>query len=144
MKPTIFLAASLLMASAAPVLAQQTTAAPVDTMAVGRQATMYFYAGQLDSLWAMVDSTWQQELGSSDWFIQRAFEVQQRVGEEEELVREEIRMRNGEPQYWRTARFSGYAAEPVVLRWVVTPEGKVSGVGFNPESRNPPTDDEKP
>lgn len=143
MRPTILLSASLLLATASPALSQQSTAAPIDTLAVGRQATMYFYAGRVDSLWAMVDSTWQKELGSSDWFIQRALEVQTRVGEEQELVREEIRMRNGEPQYWRTAKFSGYPAEPVVLRWIVTPGGKVSGVGFNPESRNPPTDDEK-
>ena len=143
MKPTIFLAASVLVAAASPAIAQQSPA-PIDTLAVGRQATMYFYSGRVDSLWAMVDSTWQKELGSSNWFVEHALQMQMRAGQEDSLISERIRMRNGQPQYWRTARFSGFAAEPVVIRWVIMPDGKIGGLGMNPESRNPPTDDEKP
>ena len=144
MKPTILLTASLLAGMASPLLAQQSAPAPFDTIAVGREATMYLYSGRVDSLWAMVDSGWQKELGSPDWFVQRSMEIQMRGGTEDSVVSERVRMRNGQPQYWRTVWFSKFQGKPVVIRWVNTPEGKIGGLGMNPESRNPPTDDEKP
>lgn len=144
MKPTILLAAALAAATLTPTPApaQQASLPAVDAGAIGRQATRYFYRGRTDSLWAMLSPAWQQELGSPDWFLEQARELRTLAGEEELLVRDEVQIREGLPQYWRTAKFSRYPTEPVVLRWIIGPDGRIGGLGVNPASRNPSTDAE--
>ena len=144
MKPTVLLAAVLTAAAVAPTpaSAQQASLPNVDAVAVGRQATRYFYRGRVDSLWSMISPAWQKELGRPAWFVEHARELRARAGEEKKLVQDEVIVREGQPQYWRTAKFSGYAAEPVVLRWIIMPDGKIGGLGVNPASRNPLSDEE--
>jgi hypothetical protein len=144
MRPTILLAAALSAATLAPAAAsgQQASLPTIDAASIGRQATRYFYRGRVDSLWAMVSPSWQKELGSPDWFLHQARELRLAAGEEERLVRDEVQVREGQPQYWRTAKFSTYPAEPVVLRWIIMPDGRIGGLGVNPASRNPATDAE--
>ena len=64
----------------------------------------------------------------------------ERAGDEVELIEESIRMRNGQPQYWRVAEFE-LAPEPLLLRWVVSDDGKIGGQGLGLASQPPATDD---
>jgi len=65
-------------------------------------------------------------------------QMSSRAGEETKVLEEKVVMRNGSPQYWRTAEFS-MMAEPVMLRWVIV-NGEINGVGMNPASQAPPID----
>lgn len=127
------------LAAAVPAQAQD---AAIDTMAVGRQATNLFLAGDMDALWAMMTTEFQESTGSVDALHDRLDMVMERAGDEVEVIEESIRMRNGKPQYWRVAEFE-LAPEPLLLRWVISPEGKVSGQGLGLLSQAPPTDDEQ-
>jgi len=113
---------------------------PADTLAIGRRATGFFYDGEIDSLWAMLTPEFQEGLGSPGKLLERLEFVLERAGTEVDLIEESIRMRNGRPQYWRVAEFD-LAPEPLLLRWVISPDGKVSGQGIGLASQAPPTDD---
>ena len=65
--------------------------------------------------------------------------VAEQIGFPTDVVEEKYVMRNGMPQYWYTAEFDN-APEPFMIRWVITPEGKISGIGLNPASMAPETD----
>ena len=113
---------------------------PADTLAIGRRATEFFYNGEIDSLWAMLTPAFQEGLGGPDKLLERLDFLSDRAGTEVDLIEESIRMRNGRPQYWRVAEFD-LAPEPLLIRWVISPEGKVSGQGLGLASQAPPTDD---
>lgn len=125
---------------AAPLVAQE--AAPVDTMAIGQQATALFYDGAMDSLWTMFTPEYQEAVGSTDALFERLDFLSERAGDEVAVVEETIKMRKGRPQYWRLAEFD-LAPEPILLRWVISPEGKIAGQGLGLASQAPPTDDEE-
>jgi hypothetical protein len=133
-------AVALLLACSLPgkMLSAQDTV--IDTMAVGRQATEYFYDGNVDSLWTMLTPAFQEGLGSADELLDRLDMLTERAGDEMELIEESIRMRKGRPQYWRVAEFE-MVPEPLLIRWVISPEGKVSGQGLGLASQPPATDD---
>jgi hypothetical protein len=127
-------------AQEAPATADAAVQAPTDTMAIGRRATEFFYDAEIDSLWAMLTPAFQESLGSPDKLLERLDFLSDRAGAEVEVIEESIRMRNGRPQYWRVAEFD-LAPEPLLLRWVISPEGKVSGQGIGLASQPPQTDD---
>jgi len=109
-----------------------------DTLALARQYTAWFYTGQVDSLLAHYasggrDSTQRQQLTA------RMEQVAVRAGTEMAVIEEKFVKRNGATQYWRTAKFSDMS-EPFLLRWVITPDGKIGGLGLGPLSQAPPID----
>lgn len=62
------------------------------------------------------------------------------IGIQERPISQRYWMRHGNPQFWHTAKFSSMD-EPFVIRLVISPDGKISGIGFNPEHLNPAVDD---
>jgi hypothetical protein len=98
---------------------------------------MWFYMGEADSLVAYYS-------GDDDPAERRAryAEFSQMVadqgGFEIEVIEETWKRRNGQTQYWRTAKFSEID-EPILIRWVYS-EGKHLGMGIGPLSQAPPTD----
>jgi hypothetical protein len=109
-----------------------------DSLALARQFTAWFYTGDVDSLLAHYpadsrDSTARQSLRRDmDMLALRA-------GVETAVIEEKFVMRNRRPQYWRTAKFSSMD-EPILLRWVISPEGEIIGMGLGPLSQAPPID----
>jgi hypothetical protein len=119
--------------------AQAKPPARPDSLALARQFTAWFYAGELDSLMAhhpaqdRADSTIRQG-------IQRDIDMLSvRAGTEVSVLEEKFVMRNKRPQYWRTAKFTNMA-EPILLRWVINPQGEIIGLGLGPLSQAPPID----
>jgi len=108
---------------------------------LGRQFTMWLYFGQFDSLYTRLDAESRTELGSPEKMAEEFDSFVAQVGEETELIEEKVVMRNGNPQYWRTANFS-QASEPIMLRWVIV-NGEIRGIGANPASQAPPIDPEQ-
>jgi hypothetical protein len=124
---------------ALPAAAQE---ASVDTISIGQRATDFFYEGEMDSLWAMLTPAFQEGLGSTEKLFERLDFLSERAGDEVAVIEETVKMRKGRPQYWRVAEFD-LAPEPLLLRWVISPDGKVAGQGMGPASQAPPTDDEQ-
>jgi hypothetical protein len=126
----------------APALAQNAPAAAgprPDSLGLSRQYTTWFYAAQTDSLWAHTSERMRADIQSPDWWRERADQLAIRAGSETAVIEERFRMRNGRPQYWRTARFSDFG-EPMLVRFVLNDQGLLDGFGLGPLSNAPPTD----
>lgn len=128
---------SLLVAAAAPANAQDKM--PADSLAYARKLTTWFFGGQLDSLHARLDAEGRANMDLAE-MQNHLDEITARAGAEIEVVEEKFVKRNGNTQYWRTAKFSEFTSEPLMLRWAFNPKGEIVGIGFNPLSQAPPID----
>ena len=110
-----------------------------DSLALARQYTAWLYTGQVDSLFAhhpvddQRDSTLRRRITAS------VEQLALRAGTETSVIEEKFVKRNGRTQYWRTAKFSDFA-EPLLIRWVMNPDGTIGGIGMGPKSQAPPID----
>lgn len=112
---------------------------PADSMEIGRKYVNWFLTMQADSLHAAMTAE-MQERRSKEEIFEGMTQIFMRAGEPGEMVSEKYVMRKGMPQYWYTSEFSE-APEPVQIRFVIMPDGKISGLGINLESQAPPIDD---
>jgi hypothetical protein len=62
--------------------------------------------------------------------------IASRAGSEVSVIEEKFITRNGARQYWRTAKMD-ILPEAFLLRWVISPEGRIAGVGMGPASQAP-------
>ena len=126
---------------AAPTVAIAQDAAPhlpPDSMELGRKYIEWWFDGQVDSLRSVMTAEVQERM-TEDVLLARMDMVEEQIGFPTEVVEEKYVMRNGMPQYWYTAEFDT-APEPFMIRWVITPDGKIDGMGLNPASMAPETD----
>lgn len=114
---------------------------PPDSLALGRQYVDWLLEGQVDSLHAHMTPEVQQRI-TPDQITDQSDMIAMRAGVRIDILEEKYVMRNGKPQYWQTATFTEMN-EPLVFRFVIEPDGRISGAGINPQSQNPPTDSEK-
>jgi hypothetical protein len=128
-------AASLAPATA---LAQE---APVDSLALARQYTEWLYAGEADSLLAHSTEETRTEMGASGDFTRISQMIAERAGFEIEVSEETWKLRSGNCQYWRTAQFSAMD-EPLLIRWVLDPLGRIEGLGAGPFTQAPEVESE--
>ncbi|MEP7326471.1 MAG: hypothetical protein ABI836_11020 [Gemmatimonadota bacterium] len=119
--------------------AQAQTQKPVDSLALARQYTIWFYAGMADSLLAHYNPADSVGRGEADNILGALDQLTARAGNEVSVIEEKFVKRNGHTQYWRTAKFDGIA-EPILLRWVILPGGYIGGMGLGPLSQAPPID----
>lgn len=117
----------------------QTTAQSVDSLALARQYTQWFYTGMADSLLAHYDPADSARKGSPEEILQTLDQLTSRAGNEVSVIEEKFVKRNGRTQYWRTAKFDNFE-EPILLRWVILPGGYIGGFGLGPLSQAPPID----
>ena len=111
---------------------------PADSMELGRKFTEWFYSSQADSLLAYLIQNPERPMTAAD--IERSMlQVTSRAGTEVSVIEEKFITRNGARQYWRTAKMT-ILEEPFLLRWIITPEGKIGGLGMGPLSAAPPID----
>jgi hypothetical protein len=111
---------------------------PADSMELGRKFTQWLYTIQADSLLAYWLQDDEQPMTAAD--IERAgLQIATRAGNEVSVIEEKFITRNGARQYWRTAKMD-ILEEPFLLRWVISPEGKIAGIGMGPASQAPPID----
>jgi len=115
--------------------------APVDSLALARQYTQWLYAGEVDSLLAHSTDEVRAEMTESGGFSRYAQTIGERAGFELEVSEETWKLRNGDCQYWRTAQFS-QMEEPLLLRWVLDPRGRIEGIGAGPLTQAPEVESE--
>lgn len=145
---TVVLSAALLVAPALLMAQSPDAAAPAPAPTVhrrvgneielGQKFVAFLYTGQFDSLFAHMSEELHTEMVSPDDMAAQWDQFSARIGEETKLLGEMVVMRNGSPQYWRTAEFS-MAPEPIMIRWVIV-DGEIQGIGINPASQAPPID----
>jgi len=125
--------------SAVPAATGPTMAsAGTDSLAVARKYTVWFYTGQVDSLWAHQSADAKKNSTPAE-LMSTLIQVTGDVGVEEKVIDERFVKRLGKTQYWRTAQFSG-GGEPFMVRLALTPQGELAGLGFNPRSQAPTID----
>ena len=121
--------------------APQASQAPKrDTLALARQFTVWLYTGQVDSLFAHHPADAQRDTTLRSRIRASVDQLALRAGTETSVIEEKFVKRNGRTQYWRTATFSDFAAEPLLVRWVLNPDGTIGGIGMGPLSQAPPID----
>lgn len=122
------------------------TAAPAPTVyprvgnetELGRKYTELLYTSRFDSLFTHMSEELRTDMESPDAMAAQFDQFTAQMGEETKVIDEMVVMRNGKPQYWRTAEFS-MAPEPIMIRWVIV-NGEIQGIGINPASKAPPID----
>lgn len=112
---------------------------PADSMEIGARYVGWFLDGEADSLWAHMTPDAQENAESVDGILNAMDQVMTQVGVQADVIETKYVMRNGMPQYWHTASFTDFD-EPIQIRWVITPDGMIGGMGINPESRAPEVD----
>lgn len=111
---------------------------PADSMELGRKFSLWLYTNQTDSLLAYTIQDPERPTTAAD--IERiGLQIATRAGNEVSVIEEKFITRNGGRQYWRIAKMD-ILQEPFLLRWVITPEGKINGIGMGPLSSAPPID----
>ena len=110
-----------------------------DTLALARQFTVWLYTGQVDSLFAHHPADAQRDTTLRTRIRASVDQLALRAGTETAVIEEKFVKRNGRTQYWRTAKFSDFA-EPLLVRWVLNPDGTIGGIGMGPLSQAPPID----
>jgi len=115
--------------------------AAVDSLGLARQYTQWLYAGEADSLLAHSTDETRAEMTESGAFTSLSQMIAERAGFELEVSEETWKLRNGDCQYWRTAQFSAME-EPLLLRWVLDPRGRIEGIGAGPLMQAPEVESE--
>ena len=110
-----------------------------DSIGFAHQLTDWFYAGEVDSLYAHSDAGMQANFPRDKW-VEATGQWLTRAGTETSLVEERWVKRNGFRQYWRVMNVSNFPDGAVMLRWVLEPGKKIAGVGMNPASQAPAVD----
>lgn len=136
----LIVAAGFALVFALPLAAQEARL-PADSMEIGQKYTKWFLAYEADSLWSHMTPEMQERNGGVDHLVDMMDQVALQVGTEVEVLEERYVTRNGKPQFWHTGRFSEMP-EPIQIRWVIEPDGRISGAGINPASQAPAVDPE--
>lgn len=111
---------------------------PADSMEIGRKYVDWFLIMEVDSLFAHMTEEMQARRTKEEMFDGMS-QMFAQAGLPGDMVSEKYVMRNGMPQYWYTTEFENMP-EPIQIRFVIEPDGQISGIGMNPESQAPPTD----
>ncbi|HUF25793.1 MAG TPA: hypothetical protein VMM18_02330 [Gemmatimonadaceae bacterium] len=124
---------------AAPLGAQTADESRTRSLELARRYTTWFYTGEADSLWANMSPRMKRRLGTARELIDIHRRLITEGGAEIAVLEERFVTRYKRAQYWRTARFSE-VSEPVLLRWVIAPDGRIDAMGLGPLSRAPSVD----
>ena len=138
----LFLTGLAALTLAGPLSAQSATDVPADVknLALGHQLTDWFMAGRMDSIVARMPDDIKEKSGGVASLQEARAQLAARAGEEAKVVEEKMTRRKGLPQYWRSALYTEFPQEPLVLRWVFNESSQVVGIGLGPLSQTPAPD----
>ncbi len=134
--------AAVLILFATTATAQSSPARPpaptTDLLVAGRKLATWILANQLDSVVVNLEPSVNADAVRTE--LTRVIgEIAIHGGNELKVTEEKVVRRRGRYQYWRTAEFET-APEPVLLRIVLTPDGRYGGIGIGLASDPPPID----
>jgi hypothetical protein len=117
----------------------QSGSLPADSLERARTWGRWFQEGKADSLFAAVAPGIRGALASRDALAAAQGEFAAQTGRILGVEEERFVWRGGNRQYWRTLS-TERAPEPIVLRFVVRPDGRIHGFGLSLVSQVPPID----
>jgi hypothetical protein len=146
--PLVALLAAAPLAAQTPAPAAPAATAPAKLspdeearlLELGKKYTRWFLAGNADSLVTVFNPELLPRMGGIAGIADMMQQISDRAGIPTKLVEEKLTYRNGKPQHWYEAEFSELANEPLVIRWLFDPQGKIIGAGINPRSAAPKPD----
>jgi hypothetical protein len=146
--PLVALLAAAPLAAQTPAPAAPAATAPAKLspdeearlLELGKKYTRWFLAGHADSLVTVFNPELLPRMGGIAGIADMMQQISDRAGIPTKLVEEKLTYRNGKPQHWYEAEFSELANEPLVIRWLFDPQGKIIGAGINPRSAAPKPD----
>ncbi len=115
--------------------AAQTAPLPADSVELGRSWTRWFISGQVDSLWPHV-LPGTGPLASKEALAAAMRQLEGQVSG----VAEDRFLWRGRNRQFRSDLHILSLPEPLVLRWIMRPDGKIGGIGISPLSQVPPVD----
>jgi Flp pilus assembly protein CpaB len=130
--------ASSTVASSAEARPAMPPAPTTDLVVAGRKLATWILANQLDSVTANLGPNANADTTRTE-LTRLVGEIAIHGGTELKVTEEKVVRRNGRYQYWRTAEVER-APSPVLLRVVLTPDGKYSGIGIGLANNAPPID----
>ena len=80
----------------------------------------------------------RERVGGLDGLSQRHAAFSAGAGKELELLEEQVDRPGNRPRYTRVAQFERPAHEPLVVRWMLDPEGRILEGGIGPRSEAEP------
>jgi hypothetical protein len=111
-----------------------------DLVVAGHKLANWILSNQLDSVVANLAPSSNADTVRME-LTRLVGEIAIHGGNELKVTDEKVVRRNGRYQYWRTAEFET-APSTVLLRIVLTPDGKYAGIGIGLANNAPPTDPE--
>lgn len=112
-----------------------------DGLAAGRQAVERFYAGEVSELWARMTGEMHAGLGSEQALAAFRAQVAAQIGEEHEVLSEDVSGAGGYTTYRRIARFEKTPA-PVMVQFSFDGEGRIAGFYVRPTPEPAPSEHE--
>jgi hypothetical protein len=123
---------------AAAVKPSMPPAPTTDLVVAGRKITDWILANQIDSVVANLGPGSNADTTKME-LTRLIGEIAIHGGNQVKVVEEKVVRRGGRYQYWRTAEFD-HAPSAVLLRIVLTPDGKYGGFGIGLAENAPPID----
>ncbi len=136
--------ASILLALGASAQAPQPESEPGSDPAAlepGRAATERFFAGETAALWSAMNEEMRSALGSEQALAAFRTQVGAQLGEEREILSEDVSDAGGYATYRRMARFEKVEA-PVVVQFSFDAAGKIAGFFVRPVPEPAPSEHE--
>ncbi len=126
------LAATLTVPAAMAAQEQGTVTSDSAAMAKGRQYTDWFYQKEFSQLWEVMGPQMRQALGGSESILPTVWsQVNSQVGQETEVVEEEVTQAQGLWVYLRRARYSGFLGI-ILVQFAMDENGTVGGFFVRP------------
>jgi hypothetical protein len=113
----------------------------VKQLALGHRLTDWFLAGKMDSIVARMPADIKEKSGGAPALERARAQLTGRAGAEAKVVEEKMTLRKGLAQYWRSAMYTRFPQEPIVLRWLFDEQSQVVGIGLAPLSETPAPDE---
>ena len=123
---------------AAAVKPSMPPAPTTDLVVAGRKITDWILANQIDSVVANLGPGSNADTTKME-LMRLVGDIAIHGGNQVRVVEEKVVRRGGRYQYWRTAEFD-QAPSAVLLRIVLTPDGKYGGFGVGLAENAPPID----
>ena len=129
----------VLVALAAASAGAQGGSLPADSLERARSWGRWFEEGTSDSLFSAAVPGMRGVFASRESLAAAQQEFAAQAGRVFGTTEERFVWRGGNRQYWRTVN-TERAPEPLVIRFVMRPDGRLSGLGISLASQVPPVD----
>jgi hypothetical protein len=103
-----------------------------DSLGFARRMTAWFYAAEVDSLWAHTAEPVKSAMGGKEKWSEMSATFATRAGVDTAVIEERWVLERGRRVYWRVFRGTNYTDGPLLLRVYLDADEQVIGIGLIP------------